>query len=227
MQNASSLDCLKSAGITNCTVAGDTRFDRVLELSLEKKDFPLIQSFCNASNVVVAGSTWREDEKLLSQIQESNLKFIVAPHEIDEESLCEVEKVFSHFRVLRFSKANQLTIETCNVLLIDSIGILSYLYRYGTICYIGGGFGKGIHNILEAAVHAKPILFGPNFQKFEEAKTLIELGGASSIENLPDLQNRITELLHDKKKYREQCLISESYVHGNGGAVSTIYAALK
>ena len=237
VQNKTSFDLLTNAGITQCTIAGDTRFDRVYTISQFAQNFPLVAKFPNDSKIIVAGSTWHEDEKLLSKLllefqsanskpETRNLKLIVAPHEIDEANLKQVEDIFSALRTIRYSKAINANLADCDVLLIDNIGMLSSLYQHATLCYIGGGFGKGIHNILEAAVFGKPILFGPNYQKFEEAKTLVSLGGAIVIEDFNSLQKAVQPLLNDENIYLQKCNISKNFVLENLGAVDKILKAI-
>ena len=228
VQNQISYDLLFNAGITQCSIAGDTRFDRVIEISKGAKTLPLIEKFCSGKSVIVAGSSWREDEKLLAELMEVQSteykvqRLIVAPHEIEENSLRAVEAIFSASKIIRYSKAEISSIANFEVLLIDNIGMLSSLYKYSTISYIGGGFGKGIHNILEAAVFGKPVLFGPNFQKFEEAKELIKQGGAITNSTFSELENVVYGLVSDQKKYREKCEIARAFVHDNSGAVDKI-----
>ena len=233
VQNKSSFDLLLKAGVTQCTIAGDTRFDRVLDISTEAKKLPVIEKFSADKKVIVAGSTWRDDEKLLAHWMKEqsttykDVRLIIAPHEIDEESLRELELIFSHSKSIRYSVAEEATFQNFDVLLIDNIGMLASLYNYATICYIGGGFGKGIHNILEAAVFGKPVLFGPNFHKFEEAKELIGMGGATSITNYKQLISLADMLLLDEKKYREQCEISRTFVQDKCGAVERIVKRIR
>ena len=237
VQNITSFDLLTNAGITQCTIAGDTRFDRVYTISQFAQNFPLVAKFPNDSKIIVAGSTWHEDEKLLAKLlfefqsanskpETRNLKLIVAPHEIDETNLKQVEEIFFALKPIRYSKVNNTDLADYDVLLIDNIGMLASLYQHATLCYIGGGFGKGIHNILEAAVFGKPILFGPNYQKFEEAKTLVSLGGAIVIEDYNALQKAVQTLLNDENMYLEKCNISKNFVLENLGAVDKILKAI-
>lgn len=234
VQNQSSVNLLTNVGITNCTLAGDTRFDRVIEISKQAKIYPEIARFCANKKVLVAGSTWPEDEKLIAQwMQQTDSKnknhvVLIAPHEINEQSLIATESIFKDLKCLRYSKlkTSQNEGESYDVLIIDNIGMLSSLYNYSNICYIGGGFGRGIHNILEAAVFGKPILFGPHFQKFEEAIALIKRGGATSISTSEELNSHLAELQNNEKKYREQCLISQEFVRDNAGAAERIVTAL-
>ncbi len=189
VQNEESAALLKSIGIDNVDISGDTRFDRVYENAQAPKKLPLIEKFCSEAPVLIAGSTWPEDEKLLVDLvaKNPNWKLVIAPHEIHEGHINTITDLFPNG--LRFSKldANETTKIDSQVLIIDNIGMLSSLYQYGKIAYIGGGFGVGIHNTLEAAAFGLPVIFGPNYHKFQEAKDLIEIGAAKSISNTEEL----------------------------------------
>jgi 3-deoxy-D-manno-octulosonic-acid transferase len=224
VQDESSLKKINSLRITNVTVTGDTRFDRVAQIAASRKEIPLVEKFCEGSKVIVAGSTWLKDEEILINfnLQSSNFKLIVAPHEISENRISEVEKIFSEKKVLRFSKASEQNISGADVLIIDSIGMLSSLYHYGWITYVGGGFSKGIHNILEAAVYGKPVFFGSNYQKANEAKALIEKGGAFSIRNSIELQNQLEMFLKNDSVYSASSEASRKFVASNLGATEKI-----
>ncbi len=228
VQNKSAYDLLSKAGINACTIAGDTRFDRVIAISKSVKSIPGLADFCGDKKIIVAGSTWRDDEKILAtwmlnkSKDDKEKRLIIAPHEINEKSLQEVEQIFSASKIIRYSAIKNKLTDSYEILLIDNIGMLSSVYNYSTICYIGGGFGKGIHNVLEAAVFGKPLVFGPSYQKFEEAKTLLNLGGATSVSSHEELNTIFSQLLSDEKKYREQSLITQKFVHDNAGAVNRI-----
>ena len=223
VQDESSLKKINALGFTNATITGDTRFDRVSEIETHPKEIPLIERFVAGKKIIIAGSTWFEDETIIANYksQISNLRFIIAPHEISENRILEIEKLFGN-KTLRFSKANEQNISEADVLIIDSIGLLSALYKYGWVTYIGGGFGKGIHNILEAAVYGKPVFFGPNFHKAAEAKALIERGGAFSISNSDELKNHLEKFLKDDAAYSVSCEASRQYVFENTGATEKI-----
>jgi 3-deoxy-D-manno-octulosonic-acid transferase len=185
LQNTSSEVLLKNVGYDNVTVSGDTRFDRVSETVTNVKSFSLIEKFKGSSEILIAGSTWPEDEELIAEHLKNsavrNFKIIVAPHEIDDAHIQAICSRFEQYGCVLYSQAGSLYLDTAKVLVVDNIGMLSSLYQYGTIAFIGGGFGKGIHNILEAAAFGLPVIFGPKYQKFEEAKELIKLGGAFSV----------------------------------------------
>jgi len=174
VQNKESENLLKSIGLNNVTISGDTRFDRVYENAQSPKALPLIESFIGNSPTLICGSTWPEDEKILSALSEKypNWKFIIAPHEIHESHIESIEKQFSvnNVRFSIFSSSNQTPNAEHQTLIVDNIGMLSSLYQYGKVAYIGGGFGIGIHNTLEAAAFGLPVIFGPKYDKFQEAK---------------------------------------------------------
>jgi 3-deoxy-D-manno-octulosonic-acid transferase len=229
VQNETSKQLLSNAGVQRVTVSGDTRFDRVAEIVSNAKDLPIAGAFANNTQVMVAGSTWEEDEKFLIELikHHRELKLIIAPHEIGGTRIgslvSSLEKITT---VIRFSQANERNVINSQVLIIDNIGMLSSLYRYGKIAYIGGGFGKGIHNILEAAAYGMPVIFGPNYEKFLEAKTLVKLQGAFSISSYDELNKCVHELLNDQMKLAFASKISGDYVRENTGATSVILNAL-
>jgi 3-deoxy-D-manno-octulosonic-acid transferase len=221
VQDEASIKLLQHINIEHTTLVGDTRFDRVLAIAAQHNEISIAQSFCGNYNTIVAGSTWEEDEEELCHFANNNLhlKFIIAPHQIEEDRLKDIEKLFKHS--IRYSQYQ--TNHTANVLIIDNIGMLSTLYKYGTICYVGGGFGgDGVHNILEAAVYGKPILFGPEYEKYKEAIDLVELEGAFEIENAIELEEIINELLTDSEFYKNTCTISKKYVNNHAGSSQKI-----
>jgi len=221
VQNEESKTLLNSLGITQVVVSGDTRFDRVTENAKNKKELKEIEAFCGSSKVLVAGSTWPADEELLNTIIESypNWKFISAPHEIAEANLQRLEEQLLG-KTIRYSNLEVHKLTLPQVLIIDNIGLLSSLYAYGTIAYIGGGFGKGIHNTLEAAAFGLPVIFGPNYQKFQEAKDLIELKAGFSISNQAELNDCFKLLQSDTHK--EAGKQAKAYVDEHTGATAQI-----
>jgi 3-deoxy-D-manno-octulosonic-acid transferase len=226
VQNAESALLLESIGYKNASITGDTRFDRVFDICKNAKQYNLIDIFKGDRKILIAGSTWLNDEQLLStlNITTLNIKLIIAPHEINEVHILSLETLFSknqNIDLLRFSKANEHNIKYANVLIIDSIGLLSSLYQYGTIAYIGGGFGKGIHNILEAATFGLPVIFGPHYKKFAEAVELINQQGAFSINDANSLNKQLTFLLNDNN-YSAASSICKKYVEANTGATDRI-----
>jgi 3-deoxy-D-manno-octulosonic-acid transferase len=225
VQNQVSLNLLSSIGINQAVVAGDTRFDRVKQICDNKKSFPLIEKFKGNKKLFIAGSTWSKDiAVLLDLINHSSfdLKIIIAPHEIHETEFTEMEKLI-HKKTIRYSHLNESTAVTHDVLLIDNIGMLSSLYQYGEFGYIGGAFGKGLHNVLEAAIFGMPIFFGPNHQKFNEALELIELGVGISINNGPELVEKFNSLYQNEENRKAISFKSKTYVESHTGATDIIF----
>ncbi len=225
VQDDDSLLLLESAGLKNkASVAGDTRFDRVAAIAENFQPVEIIEKFCGGSPVLVAGSTWPEDDKIIKQALADipALKLIIAPHEIHPEHLQQVKTNFadSVFYSQLTSHDSRLTSLTC--LIIDNIGMLSRLYRYATITYVGGGFGKGIHNTLEAAVYGKPVFFGPNYKKFREASGLIRSGGGLSVGSSEELSAAIKKLLADNSLLEQCSKNSFDFVQKNKGATGRI-----
>lgn len=229
VQNEESVRLLKEFGIRNAGLAGDTRFDRVIDLPKVRKEIPLIAAFVETAPVLVAGSTWPEDEKLLKELLQrfQEYKLILAPHEINEGHIVSILNLWP--AALRFSKMTEYdmtTLTEAKVLIIDNIGLLSSLYGYGQLAYIGGGFGVGIHNTLEAATYGMPVLFGPNFKKFQEAKDLIEQGGGFSFADIKGFMD-VFERLQDQSKRVEAAKSARQYVQQKAGATPIIIKYLK
>jgi 3-deoxy-D-manno-octulosonic-acid transferase len=222
VQNEASLTLLHSIGIQNCELAGDTRFDRVHHIVRQAEEIAVVKRFKADQKTMVVGSCWPEDlDVLVPFINEKKLKFIIAPHEITESFLKFLEGAL-HVKSIRFSKVNEHEVEQFQVLIIDNIGMLSRLYRYGEFAYVGGAFGKGLHNILEAACYGIPIIFGNrNYQKFREAVDLISQGGAFAIGNYAELKATI-EMLNVPANFLLACDVSRSYVLENLGATEKI-----
>lgn len=224
VQTPDALRLLHSIGINNASVSGDTRFDRVLATAQNFEPVPLIEAFCAGRKVVVAGSTWTEDDEELDHfvINHPDMRFIIAPHDISEERLKECERLYKHtIRYSQLSTAHGTA--GINTLIIDNIGMLSRLYKYATICYVGGAFGgDGIHNILEPAVFAKPVLFGPVHDKFPEAGAMVEVGGAYSVENALELEKTLNGLLSNEQLYAQSCAASLQYIQHHAGATGKV-----
>lgn len=229
VQNQISCDLLQSIGISNFTLCGDTRFDRVSEISKSAKRFPRIDLFSTSnSHTMVVGSSWMPDEELLKTLRQQNptLKLIIAPHEITPSHIVQIKNLFEPFNVALYTTSSEEEISKATVLIIDTIGMLSQLYQYGAIAYIGGGFGTGIHNILEAAVYEIPVVFGPKYQKFDEAVSLLQLGGAFSVSSSDELNKVVENLLENKTFYNETCAVCNKYVSQNLGATEIIVGEL-
>lgn len=223
VQNTASAKLLQSIGITNVTVAGDTRFDRVYEITSSKERIEVAEKFKGDDQVLVAGSCWPEDIEVLAPfINETPIKFIIAPHEISEGFLAEIERSVVG-KTIRFSRAtNAEELESAKVLLIDNIGMLSKLYRYGEFAFIGGAFGKGLHNILEAACYGIPVFFGnKNYQKFAEAQELIMHGGAFEVNDFADLRGKY-EMVNTPENFMLACEVTRNYVLNNLGATDKV-----
>ncbi len=223
VQENDSARLLGMAGITKFTIAGDTRFDRVASIARSAKDIPFVDKFIGNKPVLVAGSTWKHDEELLARLININneLKSIIAPHEVTPENVNKLERLLKKPSV-RLSLAKESEIHRYDVLIVDSVGLLSSLYRYGNIAYIGGGFGAGIHNILEAATFGLPVIFGPKYRKFREARELVDLGAAFPVYRFDDLHNAIRLLLDDGQSRNEKSQIARNYVKLNQGATQKI-----
>jgi len=220
VQDAFSAELLIKHGIQHVSVAGDTRFDRVADLATQAKTIPLVEAFvANAPKVIVAGSTWPKDEELLVRYlkEHTDVKLVLVPHEIHEAHISGIIKLLDTDFV-RFTQATDSNVLSTNCLIVDTIGMLSSIYRYTNVSYIGGGFGVGIHNTLEAAVYGVPVVFGPNYQKFREARELIAAGGAFSINNYEELVVRLDKLFTDKQAGK----IAGDYVMKNTGATAEI-----
>ncbi len=228
VQNQQSVSLLKRLGIECATVVGDTRMDRVLQIRKTAKDLPLCEAFCRSlptnGHVVVAGSSWQPDEDILIDYfnNHSEQRLILAPHVVSEAHLAEIEGKLRRPAV-RYSKATAESAAQAHCLIIDCYGLLSSIYRYASVAYVGGGFGAGIHNVPEAAVYGLPVIVGPNNQRFREATELIKLGGCFEIHNPQDYISVITRLTADSSFLQRASQISHDYICANAGAVDKVY----
>jgi 3-deoxy-D-manno-octulosonic-acid transferase len=225
VQNQRSADLLKRINITNVTVAGDTRFDRVWELAQQTEPLPLVEQFKADDKLMVVGSCWAEDLNVLLPFinhQHAHTKFIIAPHEISESFIAEIERALKG-RCVRYSAAaHALQLQAFQVLIIDNIGMLARLYRYAEYAWVGGAYGKGLHNILEAACYGMPIFFGNrNYKKYPEAVDLINRGGAFEIADYADLKRKF-EAVNDPATYLLACEVTKAYVQENRGGTEKI-----
>ncbi|MGK6350237.1 3-deoxy-D-manno-octulosonic acid transferase [Parapedobacter sp. DT-150] len=230
-QNSESLALLARLGYTNASVAGDTRFDRVVELPKAPNPIPAIDGSINGRPVLVAGSTWPADEELLERLHQAypDWVLVIAPHEVHDEHIRSIEKLFPHS--VRFSQLPHHPSPTTGhspqatshqpVIIIDNIGMLSSLYAYAGVAYIGGGFGTGIHNTLEAATYGIPVIFGPNYQKFQEAKDLIACGAGFSVRNAAEFV-AVFGKLTDRPIRDTAGNTARQYVQENAGATALI-----
>lgn len=224
VQNNESATLLKSIGFDHVTLCGDTRFDRVQQIAAEKKSFPLVEQFCAGQLLFVAGSTWQPDEALIAEVfakRSIPYKLLIAPHHVNKEHIAAIQQQFKEPSIL-FSEATTSNIYDANILIIDSIGILFHLYQYASFTYIGGGFGKNIHNILEAATFGNPIMFGPNYHKFQEAIDLLQRKGAYCIDTTHALDKKVQQFLSDEAFRKETEAICKAYVTENLGATTKI-----
>jgi 3-deoxy-D-manno-octulosonic-acid transferase len=225
VQNKDSERLLAEYGVTNVSVCGDTRFDRVLAVQRQARWLPAIKLFAGDGRpVLVAGSTWPQDEDLLLPYFNAHpeIKLIIAPHEIHRTHLMDIESKLTRPSI-RLSETNDQAIADKDCLIIDSFGLLSSIYRYGQVAYIGGGFGKGIHNTLEAAVYGIPVVFGPNYRKFREAKELIAVGGSFCVTDETGLAARINEWQTHPESCRDAGRIAGDYVQQNSGVAEKIF----
>lgn len=222
VQNEASLSRLEQIGYAHkASISGDTRFDRVIQIANASTSFELIEQFCSNYPVIIAGSTWTEDDEALDHFvnHHPNIRFIIAPHDIDKDRLKECEQLYTH--TIRYSllKEKKQVPDGVNVLIMDNMGMLSSLYRYASIAYIGGGFGDdGIHNALEAAVFNKPLVFGPVYDKYTEAIELVEREAAYSIEDALELEEQLTSLLNDPALLEHAGKAAGAYVQEKSGA---------
>ncbi len=210
-------------------IGGDTRYDRVIEIAQQYSAIEPVTMFCQNNDVFVAGSTWLEDDEIIAHFTQANLsvKFIIAPHDITKQRLNRCLRLYKNAMLYSSyitAKQNNTSIDpNINTLIIDNMGMLSSLYHYASICYIGGGFGTdGIHNCLEAAVHFKPVLFGPVYDKYIEAVGLVDAGGAFSVDNAIHFEAELTSLLKDQEKRKSMGLNAGQFVLDNKGASEKI-----
>jgi 3-deoxy-D-manno-octulosonic-acid transferase len=224
VQNEESRRLLNVIGIRNVEVTGDTRFDRVYSISQRSVEYLWLEPFAIGKKVIVAGSTWEKDEQLLIEYinhSAQDIRFILAPHEISEKKVIRIIELIE-FPVVRFTDNDKSSYLNAKVLIVDTIGHLSSLYRYGKIAYIGGGFGKGIHNILEAATYGLPVVFGPKYLKFLEAVEMIERNAAYSINNFDELKSTLDLLATNEKLLADCSHLAKSYIESKLGATRTI-----
>ncbi len=227
VQNEPSKDLLRKYDIVNVTVTGDTRFDRVLDICRAAKQLPIAESFRGNAFTLVAGSSWQADEEIFIPHINAlpDVKIIIAPHVVDEAHLSDIEKKIQG-KTVRYSKATEENVKDAKCLLIDGYGLLSSLYRYGDLAYIGGGFGVGIHNIAEAAVYGIPVLFGPNHERFKEAIELKACGGGFVIQTEEDFDFVFNRIRTNPEALAHAGHQAGSYVATHAGAVQRIMTFL-
>jgi len=223
VQNEKSHELLHSIGFDCVTIVGDTRFDRVLQIKNQSKELPIVETFLKDSpKVFVAGSSWPPDEEIFIRYfrEHPEWKLIIAPHVIGEDHLQQIDKLLAGRKVMRYTTAVES--QEASVLMIDCFGLLSSIYRYATVSYVGGGFGVSIHNTLEAAVWGMPVVFGPENKKFQEAQGLKACGGGFEIQNYEDFEQLMNRFDTDTAYLRESGQKAEDYVKSLAGATDKI-----
>ena len=223
VQNEESKTLLAGIGVNHTTVVGDTRFDRVLDICAAAKQLPLVQKFKGDALTFVAGSSWGPDEDIFIPYFNAHpeMKLIIAPHVVSDGHLKEIESKLQR-SCIRYTQATEENVEQADCLIIDCYGLLSSIYRYGEISYIGGGFGVGIHNVLEAAVYGIPVIFGPNNKKFREAQHLLANKGGFEIQGSEDFEQLMNKFLNDEAYLKQSGKAAGDYVKGNAGAMELI-----
>ena len=232
VQNERSVELLRTIGVQdNVTIVGDTRFDRVIDIRNAAKPLPIVEQFTRAKEdsnaapfVLVAGSSWQPDEDILLDYvnRHPDLRLVIAPHVVNDAHIQEIEQKLTT-PALRYSQATLENVDDYRVLIIDGYGLLSSIYRYATVAYVGGGFGVGIHNVPEAAVYGIPVIIGPNHQRFAEAVALIANGGCKSIENAEDFSVIMDDFLENPAHISQAGSAAGDYIHQNAGATPVIY----
>ena len=225
VQNEPSKKLLTQHGFNNITVSGDTRFDRVHDILRQENTIAAIAEFADGKHILVAGSTWQEGETLLisyiNNKASKHEKFIIAPHTIDAK---QIEKLRASFtkEVVLYSEKETAEFKNAQVLLVDTIGILTKIYSYADVAYVGGGFKTGLHNILEPATFGVPILIGPYYAKFKEAVELVAIGGCTVVNSQEEFNSILVELHQNEEVLKEKAELSKNYVKKNLGATAQI-----
>ncbi len=231
VQNEESKQLLAKIGVEEVTVIGDTRFDRVMQIKEEHKKLPIIEAFINgedgmqknANKVFVAGSSWMPDEEIFLKYfdEHKDWKLIVAPHVISEDHLSKIIAL-AQGKVVRYTRTTPEEAASATCILIDCFGLLSSIYGYGDVAYVGGGFGVGIHNVLEAAVWGMPVIFGPNNKRFQEAQELLTVGGAFEINGYDDFASHMDRFIADESTIKECGKKAFDYVKNKSGVTDRI-----
>ncbi|MDT0605743.1 3-deoxy-D-manno-octulosonic acid transferase [Croceitalea rosinachiae] len=224
VQDDNSKDLLNTIGFKNCTISGDTRFDRVFQILKNDNELVFMATFKGEHRCMIAGSTWPEDETIIvdyiNQINE-NVKFVIAPHHIKSSH---IEKLVDSInkKTIRYSKMKEATLDDVEVLIIDSIGLLTKIYNYADIAYVGGGFSTGLHNTLEPAVFGIPVIIGPKYDGFKEAEDLVELNGIISISNKNEFRRQLDALWSDNTYSKNTGKINADYIQKKQGATKEV-----
>ena len=228
-QNRESAALLEAIGKNNVTVTGDTRFDRVFSIAANRQSFPLVEQFAGNHQVIICGSTWKEDEAILLPLISAltpAVRFIIAPHDTSPDRIRYILERIEQ-PVVRYSELNAVNAAKPDILLIDSVGILAQLYQYATLAYVGGGFGAGLHNIQEPVTFGVPVFFGPRYHKFREAVDLVALGGAVCVNSRQELETKVKEILEDRTLHRRLSELCSRYVEENRGATGKVMRFLQ
>jgi 3-deoxy-D-manno-octulosonic-acid transferase len=224
VQDVHSKKLLQTIGYANSSIGGDTRFDRVLEILDRDNKLAFMDGFQDKKQCLVAGSTWPEDEEVIVDfINTSNveLKYVLAPHTIKKEAMVKLKASITK-KVILYSEIEHQNLANYDVLIVDTIGILTKVYSYATIAYVGGAFATGLHNTLEPAVFGIPVLIGPDYSGFKEAEDLVDKKGVISIRTKDDFKSEVLNLLGNSDYYKKTAVINQQYVSENSGATKTI-----
>jgi len=229
VQNETSAQLLRGIGIDQVAVTGDTRFDRVFAIAQQQAELPFAADFKGDKKLLVAGSSWQPDESVLAEIFpkiKNSYKLLIAPHVIDKEHINTIKNLFKEEKIICYSEKDGKNLAEYNVLIVDTIGLLSKLYRYADVAMIGGAFATGLHNTLEAAVFGIPLFFGPEYAKFQEAVELVRRKGAFSIRTADEMSDRIAQFETDTEFYQNTCQICKDFVAENLGSCDKIMTYL-
>jgi 3-deoxy-D-manno-octulosonic-acid transferase len=237
VQDEASRQLLLQQGIEQVTVTGDTRFDRVKEIAEHAGDLPFAKAFKDHAKLIVAGSTWKPDEKILQEVMDSGhsatpdnprYKLIIAPHIVEQKHVEALQRRFAHHKTILYTDREKVLLKDYDVLIINSIGLLSRLYQYADIAYVGGGFHTGLHNIIEAAVYGCPLFFGgKKYRHFNEAVALVNLGGAFAIHKSKEMIQKLQSFQQKESEYQNIHSLCQSFVEKNTGASCRVLDILK
>lgn len=233
VQDENSALLLNDIGINNCQVSGDTRFDRVLEIRENFKPITYLEEFCSGKKILIAGSSWVKDEEFLIEafqnLNDPALKLILVPHNVDEKSIRTTRNLLEKKGLEYALYSEQKPESGKNILIVDAMGLLSKIYHYANITYIGGGFNSGIHNCLEPAVYLKPVVFygGDDYHKYNEAVDLLQMGAARNVSNAKDLQKAISTFLNDKEGLNVIENKLREYFQKNSGTTERVMNLIK
>lgn len=228
VQNEESQQLLARLGQTNTTVTGDTRFDRVLSIKKASKQLPIVEAFVGQNHAFVAGSSWLPDEEIFIPFfrEHRDWKLVIAPHVISESHLEQIKALLDGRKVVRYTQTTPEEAASADALIIDCFGLLSSIYNYGQVAYVGGGFGVGIHNVLEAAVWDVPVLFGPNNEHFQEAQALKQRGGGFEITDADCFAQMMMRLMTDAEFLTQSGQQAGGYVKECSGATDKVFTAV-